>query len=323
MISMLQFLGRHATAVMASGVFIGLAAQPLAAVLRPLIFPAVWALLMFSMMRLDAGAVMAVLRRPGRLLLVLVLMLCVSPLAMWGVVSLVPLADGLKAALILTAGSSPLMSTPAIAMILALDGALALAVLIAATLLIPFTLPVTALILLGLDLGTDAGQLMLRLAGLVGSAALVAFGVQKLFGRRRIEDGKVGVDGVFVILLLVFAIGLMDGITPRLFAEPLHMLFVTALSFAVYIGLMVLAAVLFAVLWHDRPTAFSVGLAFGCRNLAIIIAVLPAGADPDIMTYFALAQFPIYIMPSLLKPVIGRILKNRTVRHISADGGPS
>ena len=321
MTSILRFLGRHATAIMAAGVFVGLAAQPLAQVLRPLIMPAVWALLMLSMMRLDPQALTVVMRRPGRLVTVLLLMLVLSPLAMSALVASLPLSDGLRTALILTAGSSPLMSTPAIAMILGLDGALALAVLVSATLLIPLTLPIGALMLLGLDLGTDAGQLMLRLGGLVGSAAVVAFGLQRLFGRHRLDEAKASLDGVIVALLMIFAVGLMDGITPRLFAEPLRMLFVTALSFAVYIGFMVLAAVLFELLWRDRLAALSAGLAFGCRNLAILIAVLPAGADADIMIYFALAQFPIYIMPSLMKPAIGRILQSRSEQHISAGGG--
>lgn len=321
MVSVLNFLGRHATAAMALGVFIGLAVQPLAAATRPVLMPAVWALLALSMMRLEPAAFAAQLRRPLRMGAVLIWMLVATPLAMWAVVAALPLAGGVKAALVLTAASSPLMSTPAIGLILGLDAVLILAVLVVATLLIPLTLPIGALALLGLDLDTGMLELMWRLGALVGSAALAAVALRAIIGRRRIGENRFMLDGVAVLLLWLFAVPLMDGITARLFAEPLHMLFLTFLSFAVYIGLMVTGAAVFGLLWRERRAALSAGLASGCRNLAVIIAVMPDDVDPEIMTYFALAQFPIYIMPSVMQPLVGRALRKSGAGPISNAGG--
>ena len=321
MLSILNFLGRHATNAMAFGVFLGLVMQPLAAVSKPLLMPAVWALLVLSMMRLERAAFVSVLKKPARLGTALIWMLVVSPILMWLLASMFPLHGGVVAAIVMTAGSSPLMSTPAVGMILGLDGTLILAVLVAATLLIPLTLPITALVLVGLNMETGALELMWHLGALVGSAAVAAALLRMAVGRRRIEGARVTIDGAAVILLWLFAIPLMDGITARLFAEPARMLFLTALSFAVYIGLMLSAAVIFWLLWRDKRAALSAGLASGCRNLAVIIAVLPAGVDPEIMTYFALAQFPIYIMPSLMKPVMGMVLRPLSERPISNVGG--
>jgi BASS family bile acid:Na+ symporter len=53
--------------------------------------------------------------------------------------------------------------------------------------------------------------------------------------------------------------------------------------------------------WKD---ALTLGFAGGNRNMGLILAVLPATADPDITLYFALAQFPMYVYPALLKPLV-------------------
>ena len=306
---------------MVLSVFIALAVQPLAALLRPALMPCVWALLVFSMIRLDRQAFLAVLAKPARVGIVLVWMLAVTPVIMWAIVSPTALDRVVAAALVLTAGSSPLMSTPAIGLILGLDVAFLLAVLVAATMLLPLTLPVVALALLGLELETGAVELTLRLGALVGSAAVAAWVLRRVFGGQRIEAQGNALDGASVLLLLIFAIALFDGVTARLIAEPLRMAFWIGLSFAVYVGQLLLSAALFGLLWRDKMAAWSAAVSAGCRNLAVLIAALAGAADDDIITYFALAQFPIYIMPSIMKWGLARTLRNAATPPISGAGG--
>ena len=301
---MVNLLGRHAPGAMAFGIFIGLAVQPLASVSKPMLMPAVWALLMLSMMRLEPSLLFAALRRPQRLGMTVFWMLVVTPLLMWGLLSISPLTSALKAALVLTAGSSALMSTMAVGIMMGLDGAFIFAVMVVSTILLPLTLPITALFLIGIDLEVGVLDLMIRLTSLVGSAIVVALLLRWLIGEQRIKKGSVALDGYTVLLLWLFAIPLMDGITVRLFAEPGHMLFLIILSFLVYVGLMLAGVLVFGIFWRDDRPALSAGLLSGCRNLGIIVAVLPDDAPPEIITFFALAQFPIYIMPSLTKPVV-------------------
>jgi BASS family bile acid:Na+ symporter len=321
LIAALNFLGRHAPRVMVLSVFIALAVQPLAALLRPALMPCVWALLVFSMVRLDRKAFLAVLAKPARVGLALVWMLAVTPVIMWGIVSMSTLDPAVAAALVLTAGSSPLMSTPAIGLILGLDVAFLLAVLVAATLLLPLTLPVVALSLLGLELETSAVELTLRLGALVGSAAVAAWAVRGIFGGARVEQYGKALDGGSVLLLLIFAVALFDGVTARLISEPARMALWIALSFAVYIGQLLLSAALFGLLWRDKMAAWSAAVSAGCRNLAVLIAALAGAADDDIITYFALAQFPIYIMPSIMKWGLARTLRPASAPPISEAGG--
>jgi len=106
--------------------------------------------------------------------------------------------------------------------------------------------------------------------------------------------------------LLVIAIAIMDGITAVLLARPSHVLLAVALGFIANVGLQLATAVLF---WkRGRPEALTLGFVSGNRNAGIILAVLPASVDPDIRLYFAMAQFPIYVLPALLRPLYRRLV---------------
>jgi BASS family bile acid:Na+ symporter len=58
----------------------------------------------------------------------------------------------------------------------------------------------------------------------------------------------------------------------------------------------------------DRRSALTVGYCSGGRHNALLMAVLPATADPDIFLFIAAVQFPIYIIPALLQPLYRRLL---------------
>lgn len=295
---------------MALGVVAGLLLPWLSSRLGPLLTPSVWLLLVLAMVRVDWPAMAGHLRRPAALAGVVVWMLLVTPVLMYGVATLVGLPPALVVATVLTAGSSPLMSTPAVGLILGLDSALLLAALIVETLLIPLSVPVVANNILGLHLAVDALGLMLRLGTLVGSAVAVAVGLRWLLGPARLARHGSRFDGLSVVLLVLFAIAIMDGVLDRIIADPVRILGIVALSFAVYAGLQVVGTVAWSLLLggRDRQRALSVGFASGSRNLAVFLAVLPATTSPDVMIYFALGQFPIYIMPMVLRPICRRLL---------------
>jgi len=200
-------------------------------------------------------------------------------------------------------------------LLMGLDGAFVMVFMIGSMALVPLTLPTMALSLLGLEMAVGAGELMLRLALLIGSAMAVAAMFQRLLGAERIRASGEVLDGGAVFMLVVFAIAIMDGLSARLASEPMTVLYVIALSFAVYTGLIVITVLAFALIvpkW-SRRVILSAGFAAGCRNLAIILAVLPANADPDLFLYFAAGQFPIYIMPAVLRPIMLRLLRDEPI----------
>lgn len=309
----LAFIVRFAPQAMAGGVFIGLVLPDLADLLRPLIAPAVWGLLFLALLRISLKDMLETIRRPVLAVSLIFWMMIVTPVLMALVMMVVDLRPGLEAALVLSASSSSLFSTPALGVMFGLDGALLLIVLVVGTLLVPIILPLAALTLLGFDMGADPMQLFIRMALLVVSAVIASLVVRRIVGEERVNGATDITESASVILLIVFAIGIMQGVTDRLLNDPWDIAHVAGIAFASYIGLMVIGTLvfLFLVPGVGKRAALSAGFISGTRNLAIILAVLPASVDADIPLFFAVGQFPIYIMPMLLKPVFHRVLKDR------------
>ncbi len=88
--------------------------------------------------------------------------------------------------------------------------------------LVPFTLPPLALWLLDLDLHISAVDLSLRLALIVVLASAGAFAIRRWLGPRIIEEAPT-LDGLSVVVLMVFAIPLMDGVVAQATAQPLKL----------------------------------------------------------------------------------------------------
>jgi len=306
----LVLLGRFAPQAMALGVFIGLLAPWLTDLLRPLLSPAVWLLLVLSLLRVDVDAVIARLKRPMLPMSVTLWMLIASPIIMAGILTFFDFRPGIEAGMILAAASSALFSTPVLGVMFGLNGALLLVILVAGTLLVPITLPMAALFLLGFDMGANPFELLVRMSALVTSAVVTVFVLKHMVGKATLAKHAYVMDGWAVVLLIIFAIAIMQGLTARIIDAPLDTLVVTGLSFATYGGLMILSALCFLIVAPKigRQGLVSVGFISGTRNLAIILAVLPPNVDPDILLFFAVGQFPIYIMPLILRPAIHRLL---------------
>ncbi|MGA8822894.1 MAG: Na+-dependent transporter, partial [Pseudolabrys sp.] len=95
------------------------------------------------------------------------------------------------------------------------------------------------------------------------------------------------------------------GVADQFRANPLLVIELTALAFALALGMIALTALVF--LRVGRARAFAVGLIVGNRNIGLMLAAT-SFAVPDIAwLYFAVAQFPIYLLPHLLKPLAKRL----------------
>jgi BASS family bile acid:Na+ symporter len=306
-VRLLRLLGTYGTWVLAAGVFLGLAVPPLAALLRPLLVPAVVLLLAAALLRMDWTAVMAYGRRPGLAALAAAWLLVVCPVLLWLLTAALGLPSGLATAIVLMAAAPPITSAPAFAALMGLDAPLAVVLMVALTVVAPLTLPPLALLLLGLELEIGVGAFMLRLAAIVGVAFLLAAAVRRALGRAWLDRHALEVSGVSVLLLVVFAVAIMHGVAAALVERPAYVLGWTAAAFLANAGLQVLGAAAF--LWMGRQPAFTVGFLTGNRNMAVLLAVLAGSADFDITLFFAVGQFPMYVLPAALTPIYRRMLK--------------
>jgi BASS family bile acid:Na+ symporter len=303
----LAFFDRHGTTLLASGLFVGLALQPVAHAIWPLLPTLVFLLTAATMLRIDWPQVLAHARHPLRIGVLVLWALVISPMLMAAVVNVLGLSKGLAQALVLWAASPPLMSLPAIALLLGLDGALALLVMVIATFLMPLTLPPLLLGLMGLDLGIGITPLMLRLAAFVGGAGALAGLLRWRLGRERLARHSTEISGINVLLLVLFAVAVMDGMPGHIIDEPLRVLGYCLAALGASLGLQAVSFLGFG--WLGRFAALTVGLVGGNKNMAVVWASLSAAAasSPDLMLYFACAQLPIYLLPAVLAPIYRRL----------------
>jgi len=305
---LLRFLeasARQGPLLLAGGIFAGLLIPPLAALFRDVITPTVVGLMTLVLLRVDFGRVLGFLTKPGVVLAVLVVLLVVSPVLAFAAAAALGLPGGLGAALVLMATGCAATSSPAFARLVGLDGDVSFAVAILSTLLVPFTAPPLALGLLGLDLALSVWGLMGRLSLVVGLPLCLSLLLRRVLGRERLDRGGRAVDGAVVWLVVFYGFGVMDGMLARLLADPAWVLGGLMLAFAAAAVLNLLTAGL--MWWAGRRVALAAGLLSGNRNMALYLAVLPASTDPDVLLFFALCQFPLFLSPFLLKPVYARI----------------
>lgn len=292
--------------VLAVGVFAGLALPDLAAAMGALLPASVAGLLFFSLLRIDWEALARHASRPFVAGLLCVWFLLATPALVWLVVRGIDLESGLAGALVLAAACPPIVSGPAMALLLRLDAPLMLVSVVSASLLAPFTIVAVASWLVGLHLPVDALGLFVRLLILIGGCLLAALLVKRLLGASRLARWQLPLEVASVVLLLVFAIAIMAGVTDLAAREPWHVLRFIAAAFVANVALQALGACVAAGM--GRRPALTVGFASGNRNMGVLLAVLPAGAAPDAVLFFALGQLPIYTLPVLLGPLYRRWL---------------
>ena len=148
----------------------------------------------------------------------------------------------------------------------------------------------------------------IKLFLIIAGCALAAAIIRRLTGQAFISAQRVSIDGLSVLAMSTFAVAAMDRVTDHFRADPLLVIELTALAFALTLGMLVLTGLIF--LRVGRARAFAIGLIAGNRNIGLMLAAT-GFAIPDVAwLYFALAQFPIYLLPHLLKPLARRLQQN-------------
>ena len=304
---LLARLAANGMPVLAIGIFLGLAWPALATRAAPLLVPSVFLILTAAALRVDWQAVARMARRPGPSLLLVAWAMVLTPLLAKGVMTLTPVPPALVTAVVLMAAAPPIMSSVAFAVLLDLDTALAVIPTFGATLATPLLLPPVALALIGLEIRIDAVEFMARLGGLIGGAFILAAFIRRAVGPAALAARASRIDGAAVVLLLVFAVAIMDGVTGALVARPRYVGLVLAVAFLANLGLQATGGLAFA--WLGRRQALTAAFLSGNRNMALLLAALAGAADFDVVLYFAVAQIPMYVLPAILAPAYRRLLR--------------
>lgn len=303
----LAWLGRWGTQAIVLSVVLGLAAPPLAAAARPLLPWTVLVFLTLMFARADIAAIRVVLSRPGRLALALGWLVLVPPLCFYVALGLVGrhhLDPGLLLGLAMQAAAPPLASVPAIAMLLGLRPTLIMIAVLTTTIASALTSPLLVDWVAGAAVPIDQAVLVRRLALMIGGSLAAALVLRRVVGAARLETNARSLDGVGVVMYVVFGVAAMDGVAAATLADPWRSLGFTTLTFAIAAaGLLGSWTVLRPFDPRDR---LAIGYGTGMRNGALQIAALGAAVPDTAYLYFALSQLPIYILPYLLRHVVRR-----------------
>jgi predicted Na+-dependent transporter len=304
----LAWLGGQGTRAIAALVFIGIALPPLGELLKPYVTEAIFLLLCISFMRVDIGALRDHLRRPGLVVaatawttLGVPLILGASGLA----VGIDARAPDLYLALMLQAAASPMMASPALAAVMGLDSTLVLVTLVTSTALVPFTAPLFAYLFFGTALSLSPLGLGLKLAAILAGSLLVAGAIRLIAGEGAIKRHKAAIDGFNILILFVFVAAVMGTVMGSLWADPLRAIALALLAFFVFFALLGFTALIFRKAGPER--ALALGLMVSQRNMGLMLAATDGVLPGTTWLYFAMSQFPIYLSPQLLKPLVERL----------------
>lgn len=303
----LAFVGRHGTLIAAASIFVGLLVPPLAAAFKPYLGAAIVIMLTLAFLRVDPTELRRHWTQPGLITAATLWLMLVTP-AVLGTLFLVIGVDrempGLYFMLVLQMAAPGLMSSPALAALLGLDVALTLASLIVCTAITPLTASLFTHIFLGTALAAPV-TFGLRLVLIIGGSALVAALIRRIAGRAWVERQRLRIDGLSVLAMGMFAVAAMDGVTGHFLRDPLLVTGLTLLAFGLALGLIVVTALVFLPV--GRARAFAIGLIAGNRNIGVMLAATGFLVPDVAWLYFALAQFPIYLLPHLLRPLARRM----------------
>ena len=299
--SALAWSARRGSMLLAVGIFGGVASPALASAFHGVVAPVVVAMMTLVLLRVDVGGTLAHLRRPLRVLAVIAVHLFAAPVVVWACTAPLGLDPGIRAGLVIFATGCAATSSPAFARMVGLDPELSLAVTLATTFLVPLTAPPMAYVLLHIDLAISTTAFMGRLLLVVGLPMLLSLGLRRIMGPARLALWAEATDGALVWLVVVYGFAVMDGLAPRMAADPAWVIQAVVAAFVVDYGLNALTTLAFRGT-GARPAA-TAGLMSGNRNMALYLAVLPAAADPRIALFFGLCQFPLFLSPFLLRPL--------------------
>ncbi|MGO4712420.1 Na+-dependent transporter [Bradyrhizobium sp. 2TAF24] len=304
-VALLAWIGRQGVWGLAAIVVIGVVCPPLGTMMKPYVSEAIFILLCISFMRVDGAALRGYLRRPG----------LIAAATAWNAIG-VPLLVGLAfvltglnlrapelfLGLMLQMVASPMMAAPALATLMGLDATLVLVTLVTCTALLPLTAPAFAMVFLGDALKLSPLLLGAKLAALLGGSLLAAAVLRRVVGAAAIQRHRQPIDGVNIVALLVVVAGMMETVAAEWLAAPGRMLLLTALAFAVF--LVLLAATVAVFRRTSRDVALALGVMACQRNMGLMLAAAGGVLPGATWLYFALSQFPIYLSPLLLRPLV-------------------
>jgi len=287
------------TRLLVLAIVIGLVLPDVARFLRPLLYPSLFAIMVFTLIQIDISKIVKTLGRDTvRIVLLCGIQMVVLPVLL-GLIFRTVSPDPMYAVpVILVTAAGAMFGTPSIAVLLGLPGRFTLFGVLVSTALLPLSLPLVWIAYSGEPLQMDVLTYGYRLILYIGVPAVLAWIYRRLiragFNLPATESMKVGA----VAGLVVFAIAIMDGVTDRFLIDPALVIGLTLLAFVLHFGL-------FGLTWllsqsFGRRTGMEAALLSAFRNIGLIIAISGPYLPQDFFLFAGVWQIPMYLSPWLI-----------------------
>jgi BASS family bile acid:Na+ symporter len=306
----LEWLGGQGTRAIAALVFFGIAIPPAGQLLKPYVAEAIFLLLCASFMRVDLALLRDHLRRPRLVLAASAWTMLAMPMiigTVWFFTGLDRHSPDLYLALMLQAVASPMMASPALAAVMGLDSTLVLVTLVVSTGLVPITAPFFAYLFLGPALTLSPLALGAKLLAILTGSLVVASAIRRYTGSEAIKRHARVIDGINILVLFVFVSAVMGNVGSEFLSDPIRVASLTALAFAVFFAMIGLTVAIFRKSGYAR--AMALGLMVAQRNMGLMVAATGGALPETAWLFLGLSQFPIYLTPQLLKPIVQRLVR--------------
>lgn len=300
----LEWAGRHARLILLAGLLI-VPFLPIRHAFFLPVLPVLIALLIgLALCRLDLASILSDLADPRflpALLAGIALFQVGAAVLLTGLGTLCGAGAAMLLILAAFAAAPVLNSAPNIALMLGYDARLALYWMLLSNMIAPLTVPL-ALAASGIDLPVEPARIALKVFAILAGGIAIGVILRRTLGPARIAAEGKALDGVAALVMMAFLFPLMDGVRERAASQPGLTLGLAVLALALNLGanlaLRALVARAFA-----RPTARTMGLVFGNRNISLMLAALPP--EPSFSLFVAMAQIPIYASPLILRALDG------------------
>jgi BASS family bile acid:Na+ symporter len=244
----------------------------------------------------------------------------VMPICVHIVAKALDLSPVLHTALVLLVCAPPLSATANMAALLGLDDALVLNVIVVGTLIVPLSAPVLLSTVLHIPIDLDGEAMFVKLGLLIVLSLGAAIFLRQWIGRRTIEANTDVLDGISALIMVIFAIVVMNGVAVTHSQGTQQLLEVLGVVLLINWGLHGLTCITIMIrrkISHQRFTSQdgAISLMVGNRNMALFIAILPGDTAAALLLFLALYQIPIYLTPILAAPLYGRLMTRNQGRE--------
>lgn len=291
-----------ASLLIAGSILVGLAVPALAAILAPHVLTALFFLVVFSL-NTQAHSPITLLRKPDAFTgLFMLWQMAGIPLLVTIFAMLTGCDLTVTAILIAITTAGSVFASPALVQVIGLNRQIAVRGMIISTCVMPASLLVFGEIngVLPLDLNFfEYGVHICKFIVVPIIISTVFWKAKATMPRETVQSVQRGMHWASTVALMVFCAGMMQEIHRHKVDHFEDLVFYALVAITMAIMMYALTVAVFYRYGPDR--AMTAGILVANRNVALSFALLSSVFPPEVMTFVAVSQFPIFLTPFFIR----------------------